>query len=172
MEIVYWRFVTHREGVQGRVEGRPWEVTCGGEGEGRRTKGRRGLKQGGAIQLVAKLKSGMFGSRGEVVGSSFGIAWVRGGADGVGGGAHRGMWGGPGGASQEWCPGGEEGMKRIDNMLFNLLKGSREGKGGDNADKKAAALRQSQEQLETIEVASVINRKGLARAGSWFMTEG
>ena len=25
-------------------------------------------------------------------------------------------------------------MKRIDNMLFNLFKGSREGKGGDNAD--------------------------------------
>ena len=27
-------------------------------------------------------------------------------------------------------------MKRIDNMLFNLFKGSREGKGGDNADAK------------------------------------
>ena len=26
--------------------------------------------------------------------------------------------------------------------------------------------------ISTIEVASVINRKGLARAGSWFMTEG
>ena len=121
------------------MEGRPWEVTCGGEGEGRRSKGRRGLKQGGAIQLVAKLKRGMFGSRREVVGSSFGVAWVRGGADRVRGGAHRGMWGGPWGASQEWCPGWEGRvivcwMKRIDNMLFNLFKGSREGKGGDNAD--------------------------------------
>ena len=26
--------------------------------------------------------------------------------------------------------------------------------------------------VKTIEVASVIDRKGLARAGSWFMTEG
>ena len=124
------------------MEGRPWEVACGGEGEGRRSKGRRCLKQGGSIQLVAKLKSSMFGSRREVVGSSFGVAcWVRGGADGVGGGAHRGMWGGPGGASQEGCPGWEEGvivcwMKRIDDMLFDLLKGSREGKGKDNADAK------------------------------------
>ena len=148
------------------MEGRPWEVTCGGEGEGRRSKGRRGLKQGGAIQLVAKLKSGMFGSRREVVGSSFGVAcWVRGGADGVGGGAHRGMWGGPGGASQEGCPGWEEGvivcwMKRIDNMLLNLFKGSREER---QRRRKAAALRQSQEQVEIIEVASVINKKG-ARA--------
>ena len=134
------------------MEGRPWEVTCGGEGEGRRSKGRRGLKQGGAIQLVAKLKRGMFGSRREVVGSSFGVGcWVRGGADRVRGGAHRGMWGGPWGASQEWCPGWEGRvivcwMKRIDNMLFNLFKGSREER---QRRRNAAALRQSQEQVKT-----------------------
>ena len=134
------------------MEGRPWEVTCGGEGEGRRSKGRRGLKQGGSIQLVAKLKRGMFGSRREVVGSSFGVGcWVRGGADRVRGGAHSGVWGGPWGASQEWCPGWEGRvivcwMKGIDNMLFDLLKGSREG---GTTPTQAAALRQSQEQVKT-----------------------
>ena len=50
-------------------------------------------------------------------------------------------------------------------MFFNLFNGSREER---QRRRKAAALRQSQEQVETIEVASVINRKGLARACSWF----